>query len=119
MKVTTTHVQTLPILTLHGRFDAHEVSTVSKELKPYSQQPPANILVDLADVTFIDSQGLATLVQVLKHCREHGGDLQICNLAQPVRIIFELTRLDKAFTVHPDRATAVAAMLSSPTEAMA
>lgn len=100
------------VLALGGRFDAHEAQQVRHEIEQVANQPDAQLLIDLADVNFIDSSGLATLVQGMKRCRTAGGDLRLCNLQQPVRIIFELTRLDKAFDIHADRATAIAAMLS-------
>ena len=65
------------------------------------------VVVNLAGVNFIDSTGLATLVQGMKHCRQEKGDLRLCGLQQPVRIIFELTRLDKAFEILTDEESAV------------
>ena len=90
-------------LTLHldGRFDAHETPQVRQSLATHT---PKNVHINLKKVTFLDSAALATLVQAMKNCRERGGDVVLCNMPQPVRIIFELTRLDKAFkiinTVH-------------------
>ena len=88
-----------PILYLMGRFDAHEISPVRDWLKEQVTAGNTKICINLADVNFIDSSALSTLVQGLKHCRESGGDLVLCSLPQPVRVIFELTRLDKAFRI--------------------
>ena len=68
------------------------------------------IVVSLAEVNFIDSSGLACLVQGMKHCRSAGGDLYLCELRQPVRGIFELTRLDRAFVVLGSESEAAAAL---------
>jgi anti-sigma B factor antagonist len=87
------------ILYLMGRFDAHEVNPVRDWIKEQVTAGHTKIFVNLTDVNFIDSSALSTLVQGLKHCREAGGDLVLCSLPQTVRVIFELTRLDKAFRI--------------------
>jgi len=95
------------ILELHGRLDAHTVAPVQAWLERATAGPEAQILVNLADVAFIDSTALGTLVQGLKRCRQGGGDLRLCCLQRPVRMIFELTRLDRAFTILTDEELAV------------
>ena len=57
------------------------------------------MIIDLAEVTFIDSSGLVMLVQNMRRCREKGGDLYLCSPQQPVRMVLELTRLDKAIEI--------------------
>lgn len=96
----------LPVLRLKGRFDAHEVEPVNSW---FAEQQSTNLIVDLEDVNFIDSTALSTLVRGLKHCREKNGDLHLCSLQQPVRVIFELTRLNKAFDIFPNEEEAAKA----------
>lgn len=97
------------ILELAGRFDAYEEPQVKQWLAREAASAPAQLIVNLSEVSFVDSTALATLVQGMKHCREQNGDLYLCHLQQPVRIIFELTRLDKAFKIFTDEAAAIAA----------
>jgi len=92
----------LPVLQLKGRFDAHEVEPVNAWLAEQVKAGSAKIIVNLESVNFIDSTALSTLVRGLKLCREQNGDLHLCSLQQPVRVIFELTRLDKAFNIFPN-----------------
>jgi anti-sigma B factor antagonist len=87
------------ILTLDGRFDAYEVPRVNEWFEQTTSVNPAKVVVNMTDVKFVDSSALALLVKGMKRCRQQGGDLVLCNLQQPVRIIFELTRLDKAFNI--------------------
>lgn len=89
----------IPVLQLKGRFDAHEVEPVNAWFVEQGQAGNTMIIVNLEGVNFIDSTALSTLVRGLKLCREKGGDLHVCSLQQPVRVIFELTRLDKAFDI--------------------
>lgn len=88
-----------PVLQLKGRFDAHEVEPVRVWMQEQVLLDRVKFIVNLEGVNFIDSTALSTLVRGLKHCREKQGDLHLCNLQQPVRVIFELTRLDKAFDI--------------------
>ena len=99
----------IAILKLTGRFDAYEVPAVKEWLKTAADEPSAQLVVNLAEVHFVDSSALATLVQGMKHCRQHQGDLHLCGLQQPVKIIFELTRLDKAFDIFVSEDDAVSA----------
>ncbi len=94
------------VLALNGRFDAFETITVTGWFDKNIKDDEAKVIVDLSGVNFLDSAALAALVKGMKRCREHGGDLLLCGLQQPVRIIFELTRLDKAFKISPDVTTA-------------
>jgi anti-sigma B factor antagonist len=91
-----------PVLQLKGRFDAHEVEPVNAWLIEQTKSGSVKIIINLEGVNFIDSTALSTLVRGLKLCREKSGDLHVCSLQQPVRVIFELTRLDKAFDIFPN-----------------
>ena len=100
MEISTTSQANTAIIRLKGRFDAHEIGPVREWLKTQTEAGFQKLIVNLSEVNFIDSSALSTLVQGLKHCREKGGELALCSLQQPVRVIFELTRLDKAFNIH-------------------
>lgn len=107
MEITHRSVDGIDIITLDGRFDAYEVPSVVKWLEAHPQA--RYVVVNLQGVGFIDSSGLSTLVKGLKRCRQNDGELYLCELQQAVRIIFELTRLDKAFTIFDDEPRALQA----------
>jgi anti-sigma B factor antagonist len=67
------------------------------------------ILFDLVAVHYIDSSGLAALVDAMKQARAHGGDIAVCGLQPDVRAIFELTRLSAVIETYPFREEALAA----------
>ena len=108
MKLNLTTTNGISVIEISGRFDAYEAPAVKAAFaETISSSSNAQVIVDLTGVNFIDSTALATLVQAMKHSREQGGDLHLCSLQQPVRIIFELTRLDLAFSIFADQAAAV------------
>lgn len=108
MSIHTRSVGTVAILELAGRFDAHMTPPVVAWLEQTAADGPAQVVVNLEHVNFIDSTALATLVKGMKRCRQQNGDLRLTGLQQPVRIIFELTRLDKAFDIYQHEHEAVA-----------
>ncbi len=93
------------ILRLAGRFDAHETTQVREW---FQTNQPTQVVVNLSGVNFLDSSALSVLVQEMKRRRERGGDLLLAGLLQPVRIIFELTRLDRAFKIVSTEEEAIA-----------
>lgn len=106
--------QVIAVVGLSGRFDAHEVPQVRQALMQATNRTKGHVVIDLGGVNFIDSSGLACLVQGMKYCREHGADQILCNLQQPVRIIFELTRLDRAFKIMRSVEEAATAVTTQP-----
>lgn len=58
------------------------------------------ILIDLQDVTFMNSSAIGSLVATLKSVRGEGGTLSLCSLSDQVRIIFELTKMDNIFDIY-------------------
>jgi anti-sigma B factor antagonist len=107
MNITTHITDGIPSADLFGRFDAYEVPKFIAWLDSTVKATAPFAVINLASVDFIDSSGLSALVKGLKRCREYGGDLVLCQLQHTVRTIFELTRLDSAFKIHPDEQSAL------------
>ncbi|WP_017298140.1 STAS domain-containing protein [Nodosilinea nodulosa] len=61
------------------------------------------ILVDLKDITFIDSSGLGTLVVLLKKIRGLNRTFCLCSINDQVRMLFELTSMDRVFEIYENR----------------
>lgn len=98
------------ILEVAGRLDIYTMPPLQDWIANTLARPCYKIVVNMDATAFLDSTGLATLVQGMKLCQKMGGDLYLCCLRQPVRMIFQLTRLDKAFTIFAAEEDAVAAL---------
>jgi anti-sigma B factor antagonist len=98
---------TVSVLKLSGRFDAYSAPAVVEWLEDVLETSAPNLVVDLGGVHFMDSTALVTLTRGMKHCRQRDGDLRLCSLQPSVRVIFELTRLDRAFEIYDDEDRAV------------
>ncbi|WP_299486976.1 STAS domain-containing protein [Acaryochloris sp. IP29b_bin.137] len=61
------------------------------------------ILIDLQDVTFMNSSAIGALVAMLKAVSGRGGSLSLCSLNNQVRLVFELSRMNQMFDIFADR----------------
>lgn len=59
------------------------------------------LVIDLAGVPYMDSSGLATLVESMQASRRTGFTLKLCNLGPRVRAIFEIAKFHRVFTIVP------------------
>lgn len=97
MQLQTRSADNVLILTPAGRLAAN----THEQLKAAWLNDPdwKYVIVDLSAVQFIDSIGLATLVSGLKTARQRGGDLLLVNPTNGIRIILDLTSMDRVFQV--------------------
>lgn len=58
------------------------------------------VLVDLSEVTYIDSSGVASLVEALQASKKAGSQFALAATSEPTRRVLELARLDKVFTMY-------------------
>jgi anti-sigma B factor antagonist len=94
-------------ITLAGRLDASNSQTLKESLDLLIDAGTIYLVVDLAQVPFIDSAGLAALVSTLKATRRVDGNLLLAGVQPQARTVFSLTMLDQVFAIHPDVETAL------------
>ena len=66
------------------------------------------LAIDLSGVDFIDSSGLGALISVLKTTRQAGGDLRIASPNEQVRLVLQLTNMDRLLSAYDDAKSAFA-----------
>lgn len=103
------HIENVTILELAGSLDISNAHRIRQKMIDVISGESAQIVVNLRDLYFIDSSGLAALVLGLKRAREQQGNLCLCNLQTPVRMILEMTRFDKVFEIFVSEEDAVLA----------
>lgn len=96
------------ILALEGEIDLHRSPQIKETLEPLIAQKVKRILVDLSGVTYIDSSGLAVMIETLQRIQAYGGKFAMFGLRESVRGIFQIARLDQIFSIFPDEAAALA-----------
>ncbi len=92
------------VYTLNGDLEIYTADAIENAL---STAPRGTLIIDVSAVEFIDSTGLAVLVNALKRVRDSGGNLCLCGVTPAVRTILHLTRLDRLFQIYANVETAV------------
>src|SRR5437660_3012580 len=97
------------VLPLEGEIDLHVSPNLTAALNRMIDKKPKQLVVDLSRVTYIDSAGLAALIEGMQKIEAYGGKFALAGLQETVRSIFEIARLDQIFRIFPDVDAALAA----------
>lgn len=89
------------IVQLIGDLNVVQVDPFRRKFKDWFMANPStqNVVIDLQEVPMIDSAGLGVLIAILKQVRERGGDLKLAGMRKRVRLVFEITRTQRIFTI--------------------
>jgi anti-sigma B factor antagonist len=110
MKASTRQVDGITIVDLSGRITLGEGSVVLRDtIRDVVSQGNKKILLNLGDVTYIDSSGIGELVSAFTSVRNQSGELKLLNLTKKVHDLLQITKLYTVFDVKDDEATAIAA----------
>jgi anti-sigma B factor antagonist len=113
MKVSTREVQGVTVVDLSGQIKLGEGSSVLRDtLKDLLMKGHKKILLNLGDVTYIDSSGIGELVGAYTSVRNQGGDLKLLNLTKRVHDLLQITKLYTVFHILDDEPAALAAFKS-------
>jgi len=99
------------IFRLTGLLDAFSEPTFRKVLAKYIESGPANVILDLSQIDFIDSSGLGALVQLVKKAQSLNGTLQIVTNARVTQTV-KLVRLEKFLSLQPSVQVAIESLTS-------
>ena len=98
------------VISLSGEVDLYTAPEFKQQLLEVISQGAQTVIVDLTDTTFIDSTTLGVLVGGVKRLRPNGGQLSLVCSDRNITKIFEITGLDRVFTIHATRDEAVEAI---------
>jgi anti-sigma B factor antagonist len=109
MKIKTRQVDGISIMDCSGRITLGEGSVQLRDaVRDLLAKGSKQILLNLGDVTYIDSSGIGELVSAFTTVRNQGGDLKLLNLTNKVHDLLQITKLYTVFDVKDDEASAVA-----------
>lgn len=95
------------ILDITGEIDINTSPDLRKCFDKLIKDQKKKVLLSLASVGYIDSSGLATLVEMLQRMKRFGGVLRLASLSDKVKGLFEITKLDKLFAIFSDEEEAL------------
>lgn len=93
----------VPVLAVHGQADLHTAPELRSALSQVIDAGAKGVVVDLSEATFIDSMTLGVLLGAVKRLRPSGGKVGVVCADPHIRRIFEITLLDRVFSIHADR----------------
>ena len=95
------------VLAVEGSVDIASSPELRGELRVAVEARRPRIVIDMTGVSFVDSSGLATLIEALQGTKGYGGKLALCCLSTTVLGVFELANLDSIFAISPSREEAL------------
>lgn len=108
VKMTTSEIDGVSVVALDGRIQLGEESNALREkLKSLLAAGKKKIVLNMANVEYIDSAGLGALVAAHVTAKTQGASVRLCNLGQKFHDILQLTRLLTVFDVYDTQAAAV------------
>ena len=99
IEIKTRQVNDATILSPLGEIDLSRAPSFRTHISSVQSQRPKKLIIDLSGVPYMDSSGVATLVEAMQNARRNGGKLVLCAMHDKVRSIFEIARLDMVFTI--------------------
>ena len=98
---------TVWLVGVSGRLDQLQTAELEAEFARLLDEDHVNIIVDLTDVTYVNSGGLRCLVSVWRQARKFDGDVVLCNLSPRITEVFNIVGFDKVFQIHTNRENAL------------
>ncbi len=110
MKATSRQVEGVAVVDMSGRITLGEGSVVLRDtIRDLVGKGQKKILLNLGDVTYIDSSGIGELVSAFTAVRREGGELKLLNLTKKVHDLLQITKLYTVFDIKDDEAAAIKA----------
>jgi len=110
MKASTRQVQDVIVVDLSGQIKLGEGSSVLRDtVKDLLSKGHRKILLNLGEITYIDSSGIGELISAFTSVRNQGGELKLLHLTKKVKDVLQITKLYTVFDVHDDEAKALTA----------
>jgi anti-sigma B factor antagonist len=108
MKASSRQVDGITVVDLSGRITLGEGSVVLRDtVRDLLAKGDRKMLLNLGEVTYIDSSGIGELVSAFTTVRNQGGELKLLNLTKKVHDLLQITKLYTVFDIKDDEAAAI------------
>lgn len=112
-KATSREIRGITVVDVSGRITLGEGSAMLREMvRDMTGKGQLKIVLNLGDVTYIDSSGIGELVSSFTTVKKHGGELKLLNLTKKVHDLLQITKLYTVFEVHNDESSALGSFQS-------
>ncbi|MBM4081698.1 MAG: STAS domain-containing protein [Planctomycetes bacterium] len=87
------------VVDLKGEVDMHSSPNARLVLQSLVEKSSPLVVVNLENVSYIDSSGLATLIECVQRMKRYGGVFRLTGLNDHIKDVFRLARLETVFTI--------------------
>ncbi|MBT3387048.1 MAG: STAS domain-containing protein [Desulfobacula sp.] len=101
-KIKSKEKENIGVIIVEGEIDMFSSPNLRDKLMPFFNKKIKGIIVDLAGVSFMDSSGIATLVEGLQWSKKNDKAFVLTGLGTNVKNALSLTKLDNVFTIKSD-----------------
>ncbi len=108
MNVKTEHAGNACVLQIEGDIGVENSPQLRSALSALTNDKIHKIALDLAGVNYMDSSGIATLVEGLKRVSRYGGQFRLFNVNRVIKDVLDITRLSNLFDIRKSREDALA-----------
>lgn len=99
MKIVKEKDENVSYIAIEGEINIDTSSELRKVFNLCIQDKEKKIIIDGTNLSYIDSSGLATLIELFQRLKKIEGQLKLCGLSEKVKSVFEVTKLDKLFDI--------------------
>lgn len=107
MKINTGKQSEVTICAIEGEINLNTSPELRKAFDAFVRANAKKVIINFANVSYIDSSGLATLIELFQRLKKVGGNLRICNMAEKIKSVFEVTKLHKLFDIYDSQELAL------------
>jgi len=92
---------------VEGEINMSTAPQLKKDFEKFINVKTRKFIINFTSVAYIDSSGLATLVEIFKKLRGYSGALKLTNLSPKIKSLFEITKLERLFDILEDEEEAI------------
>jgi len=107
MKIAYDKKNDVTVCRVEGEININTSPELRKAFDSFININAVKILMDFNGVSYIDSSGLATIIELLQRLKKIGGKFRICSMNQKVKNVFEVTKLHKLFEIFDNEEAAL------------
>jgi len=107
MKVKEDRLSDVTVCSLEGEININNSPELRKIFEAIIKKNDKKVLLDFTQVSYVDSSGLATLIEMFQRLKKIGGHMRMCGMNEKIRNIFEITKLHKLFDICDTKDTAI------------
>jgi len=110
MKIRHSEKNGIPVIAVEGDINIDTASGLRDAIMRLYEEGTLKLVIDFKDVSYIDSSGLAVLIEMLQIFRQNNGEIALSNMVDKIKYVFEVSKIDMLMSVYKNEEDAVASL---------